>query len=375
MPTDDAARAFAELGFDRGHAYALFAYDVGFGIDLVAAEGRLALGASQRKPLQPARKSPSYFEFNPPPLRVTQLGPPLEGAGFSTQPTIDALLYDFGSVCVLYTIPLPEGLAGLLGLAEALYDNKTLLDDSRRRVEELCARLAPCIAGASVSGVAEDYVIYELLGPVPVDNLAERIRAQAGPIARLLRAEPGRLSEQEVQDALACQISYGGADVTLVDWNAALILGGPAEDVRAVLEFANVQLLESRFVDNRLDEDLEAAYRMFDRQRWGFMGYEARASYSRIARMRIDSALLNEGVNNALKLVGDQFLARVYRLASQRLHLPAWQANINRKLEVLEAISARVGEEQSARRIEILEWIIIALIAFEILLPVIRLAM
>ena len=37
--------------------------------------------------------------------------------------------------------------------------------------------------------------------------------------------------------------------------------------------------------------------------------------------MQVESAVLFEGVNNALKLLGDQYLARVYRLASQRFHL------------------------------------------------------
>jgi hypothetical protein len=50
-------------------------------------------------------------------------------------------------------------------------------------------------------------------------------------------------------------------------------------------------------------------------------GNHQHADLHRVAQMQVDSAMLFEGVNNALKLLGDQYLARVYRLASQRFHL------------------------------------------------------
>jgi len=83
--------------------------------------------------------------------------------------------------------------------------------------------------------------------------------------------------------------------------------------------------------------------------------------------MQVDGALLFEAVNNALKLLGDQFVARVYRLASDRLHLADWDAGILRKLETIESLYRKVSDRASGARAEALEWIIIALIALEIL--------
>ena len=85
----------------------------------------------------------------------------------------------------------------------------------------------------------------------------------------------------------------------------------------------------------------------------------------------MDNALLFEGVNNALKLLGDQYLARLYRMASQRLHLTEWDANIIRKLRILKDLYERMSDQQSNQRLELLEWIIIILIAFEILLTLV----
>jgi hypothetical protein len=85
--------------------------------------------------------------------------------------------------------------------------------------------------------------------------------------------------------------------------------------------------------------------------------------------MQVDSAVLFEGVNNALKLLGDQYLARVYRLVSQRFHLTEWDAGILRKLQTLESIYEKMSDQAVNWRMEILEWIIIVLIAVSIALP------
>jgi len=90
---------------------------------------------------------------------------------------------------------------------------------------------------------------------------------------------------------------------------------------------------------------------------------------NRIARLQMDAALLYEGVNNALKLVGDQYLARVYRLAAERFHLPERDSGIERKLSTLESIYTKLQDLQGRLRMEVLEWIIIILFVVSIVLP------
>ncbi len=85
-----------------------------------------------------------------------------------------------------------------------------------------------------------------------------------------------------------------------------------------------------------------------------------------IGQLQVDSAVLFERVANTLKLLGDQYLARVYRLASQRFHLEAWDASIIRKLQTLESIYGKMTDRATTRRMEVLEWIIIVLIAISI---------
>jgi uncharacterized Rmd1/YagE family protein len=77
-------------------------------------------------------------------------------------------------------------------------------------------------------------------------------------------------------------------------------------------------------------------------------------------------------VTNALKLLGDQYLARVYRASSQRYRLNEWNATLLRKLETIETIYDKVQDESNGLRMEVLEWIIVLLIAFEIALSFVR---
>jgi uncharacterized Rmd1/YagE family protein len=56
----------------------------------------------------------------------------------------------------------------------------------------------------------------------------------------------------------------------------------------------------------------------------------------------------------------------VYRLTSQRFQLEAWDASILRKLQTLESIYSKMSDRAGTGRMEVLEWIIIILIALSI---------
>jgi hypothetical protein len=126
-----------------------------------------------------------------------------------------------------------------------------------------------------------------------------------------------------------------------------------------------------RYLDQQLDDALDRSYATSATEqsqglRRFFGGQRKELRY--VARLQADSAILFEGVNNALKLLGDQYLARVYRLVSARFHLSEWDASILRKIQTLESIYQKMSDEAANRRMELLEWIIIILIALEIVL-------
>ena len=362
------------LHIERGLCYVMFAYDAARSIDLEQAEKRIH-ETSERQTIRHKRRTPNYFEYQPPPLRVSYGSAAVQIEACLARPNVDLILYDFGAVAALYSLPIVGPFDELMRLSEELYDNPFLLSDSRKRVEELLKVLDDAATHANLATVVEDYVIFHvesLSGPLDISKfLASHYRQ----IAQILRAESRALSEQEVEDAVSARLSYGTEDLAVIDWNAALLIDRDGDDVREVLQFANVELLEMRYLDQRLDGALDSSYVALSAR----AGNAARPKFGRyrsrlrsVAELQVDNATLFEGVNNALKLLGDQYLARIYRLVSRRFHLDDWDASILRKLQTLESIYQKMSDQASTRRMEVLEWVIIVLIAFSIVLELLH---
>lgn len=395
IPPSNPGLAVPAVRIHDGVALAMFAYDLALAIDLDHAQRLLTSPAAsiQRESIHTvkARRTPEYFEFRPAPLRADQQGEPLVigSSGTRTDGVVECTLYDFGAACITYRIPLSGDLASLLPLANDLYENTALLADSRARAQALLDTIAPATRKPCLTSLVEDYVVYHIRH---ADGLAanELTRETRLLIAQILRAERLELSDQQIDDALGVAASYAKDDLLVIDWNAALLVQEPAHDVLAVLEYANVELVELRFMDDRLDEMLDRSYEALQRHdrsaadhlfRRGLGTLDdpspvlsARKNLRRIAALQMDSALMFEDINNALKLLGDQYLARVYRLAAQRLHLGDWDASVLRKIDTLNGIYQKANDEQSHRRMETLEWIVIILIAFEVVMTLLKIS-
>jgi hypothetical protein len=298
---------------------------------------------------------------------VDAVAPEAACGAFDFGPEIEAAVYDFGAVAVTWTIEFDAPLEELVGLSSALYGNTPLTNASRAVAGELLAALADSAERPRMLDLVDDYFVFEL-EPV-AEGIEAFLRDQREVLARVLRAEAAPLSEQEVVSALGNAASYGREDVALVDWLGAILVGKDTHDERLLLELATVELLELRVLDSQLDPEVEAAYALFAQRRSFWSGWGTRRSeLERLARAQTDDALLHEGIDNALKLFGDSYLARVYGIAAARFHFDDYDQTIQRKLTVLERIYQRLFDQATTRRAEVLEWIIILLIAGEIVM-------
>jgi hypothetical protein len=81
---------------------------------------------------------------------------------------------------------------------------------------------------------------------------------------------------------------------------------------------------------------------------------------------------LVEGVENALKVTDDVYLARIYQAALEIFRGRDWRAGIDRKLAILRETYAMMNAESQAARSELLELAIVALIVLEIALALVR---
>jgi hypothetical protein len=170
--------------------------------------------------------------------------------------------------------------------------------------------------------------------------------------------------------ALRLHLCYGPDDVFVPDWAAAVLVDRDCDQTLEIVEFANLQLLELRFIDNRLDDRLAAAARLIHplTRTWLPVWRTHARPLRALGDLKIEANDLFERTGNVLKLVGDQYLARVYRLLAERFHLDSWGQSIERKLDVVESIFRVLAEQASTYREELLELTIILLIALDIVL-------
>jgi len=353
------------------HLYRLF--DVADAIDLAQAEA-IASAPRSRLKLEAAQGS-TALEIPVPPLHIA-LGErqvPLRAGPRAAQAA--ARLYDYGVVSVLYRLPIPPGtsLEELVPLAEELSATPTPALDAaaRREVEELCRALAPSLTRPhDWDGLETYHVFFVRSFDRPVT--AEELVAEA-PLAKLLLGEvsPGALSEEEREDVLKHRFSYLADDLAVVDWNSAFVLepSGVA-DIPDLLEFATAHLLELRYYDALLDRSLARIYdelgaagrfqNVFTRR--------YRRLQRRTAALLLELSEMTERLENAVKIIGDFYLARLWQSAIRRFRLPAWQETVLRKQQLLSGVNTLLGDAADTSRGQLMELAVILLILGELLL-------
>ncbi len=343
--------------------------DVADGIDLARAEA-LASAPKSRVRLANPR---SAIEIPHPPLRLG-LGPrDVRVAGEPRRMDVQVSLFDYGVASFLFELPMVPGatIEELVPLAEALLERPTPELDglARTLAGELSAALAPAILRPHDWEGIETYTVFFVRAfdrRVTGNELLER-----APIDRLLLGEtdPIPLSGGERADVLKHRFAYLETDLAVVDWNSAFVHEpSGSTDVPDLLELATAQLLELRWYDAFLDRELAAIRGEVERA--GNAGLFTRR-YNRLMRrtaaLLVDMSEMVERVENAVKIVGDFYLARLYQAALRRFRLQAWQESVLRKHRMLSEVNRILSDGADTRRAELLEFTIIVLIAWEIL--------
>ena len=346
-----------------------YAFDIGYEIDLATA-ATLLQGVPGTLPRR--KRTPESIRYRPAPLRipVNVAEVSLPGGIIPVKPTrVELSLFDFAAISLTLQFTLKISPSALSQLAGELADPVALNAEIREIVRPWIERIKPSVIGFELSELSEEYIVFQV-----ADAREDWLEAHADWIAGLVRLDPGPLSRTEVVEATKLSLSYTPQDLVLLDWAAGFVADRDCADTLQVIEFANVQLLEFRHIDDRLDDRLEAAYRLIrPGQRGGWSWWRSHGdAVRRVRELEIEATSLFERADNALKLIGDQYLSRVFDIASSRFHLRDWQQSIRRKLETVGDVYDLLVQQSGGKRGEALEIIVVLLIATEILLALLR---
>jgi hypothetical protein len=359
---------------DDGRILAYRLFDVGDTIALDVGETCISRARERQRPHIAQEKGPGLLFATPPldvPLGSTRVDLPAPFG--SLEASVTARLYDYGAISLRYEFPIAAStdLEALIPLCDHLYDAPELDASARALLEGFLPEIAPAIEGAHSWKGMETYTVVfvrRLRGdPTPQEILASSV------LLRLLlgeRSPTPPLSDLERTDVLQHAQSYYADDLVVVDWNSAFVLEPSGSRVIPdILEFANSQLLELRYYDDSLDAELARIYDDFAQARRNPLGL-LWSPYSRLARnvLRriIEVTESTERVDNALKVVGDFYVARIYQGALRRLRIAAWQQSVGEKIRLVEKAYDLAKGEVEIRRSTMLELIVIVLIVLEL---------
>ncbi len=341
-------------------------FDVGYEIDLTRAATLLAPAGAGRS--RPRRGDAAAIVMPRPPVRVE-----LEGG-------ITAALYDFGLVSLRLQCGPPRDLSWEAFVAEASRHQaapelRITLD---RALADLLQRIRPAVSRPAVATVTEEYFVYRARGlREPDGGRVDPAGVSSDALARLLLNEPRALASTALRDLLPHRFSYTNDDFVVLSWESALVIepDGYDEDVEYVLEFANAQLLELRFFDALLDNELPRVYdrmALVRRTPAILLGRRYRPLLADVQTLVADTTDIVERVENAFKVTEDVYLARIYLAALEIFRGAAWRRGIDRKLAILRDTYGMLNAESQSARGEALEVAVVLLILSEIVLSLIH---
>jgi hypothetical protein len=331
----------------NGEIIFLLLTDVGRSIDLKRATTMIP--AIQDKKIIKTKGTPSYVDFpSPLNLEVTQ--------------TIASELQNIENI-TLYIKLYAEGVISLVARLVfrhlPLYDLHMLkrvkfkTSDGEFQINnflkfhhnKVFKQIRDCINDEEVifgESEHEKYTLFCLTDEF--ENPKEFIEKERNYISALLMGESPEinLSKVQINKMLKKTFSFLNNDIIIFDFDRCLIIDPNIdyEDILLVVEIANYQLLELRAIDKLSDRRLAIAEedirRIYFKSRSFFRRIKRKVG--RLIRLRYDLLFLLENIENVSKLIGDYFLAEIYKHLSELFQLEQWSKSIRVRLETLEDI-------------------------------------
>lgn len=208
---------------------------------------------------------------------------------------------------------------------------------------------------------------------------AEFIRAHENFIASFLQGDSPELRyhPSQIKATLDNPFSYLENDLAIFDLDRCIIIdpNKDYEDILLVAELANFQVLELSTLDQVLDHELDVAEDelriVFSKTRkpYRLLGKKV----GELRKLRVDMTFLLEDIENSSKLIGDFYLAQIYRHLGDLFSLKEWSTSIRNRLDALDSVYNTTRTDLSTTVLLWIEIFFLFLFGFEFLFSFIHL--
>lgn len=212
------------------------------------------------------------------------------------------------------------------------------------------------------NGLFEEYTILLVQDAKPTPD--KWISKNGLAIANFIRSQREVFDQEEVSEILGSRTRYSANELTLVDWEGAVIIA-PSADYQsdiALLKIGNYQLLRYRMLDQSIEEMLDKINERFFQAR---RPRATRGLIRQIAEHRLEVMLDFERAEQNLLLIGDWYTAKLYEAIQDEFYLKDWKESVRSKLDNLENIVETIQDNFSLSwetlmdRLQLLGWVLL----------------
>lgn len=213
------------------------------------------------------------------------------------------------------------------------------------------------------SGLYEEYSILLVQDAKPTPD--KWLEKNAVALATFIRSQKDTLDKAEIEEILMSRTHYSAKEVTVVDWEGAVIIAPNADyqsDI-ALLKIGNYQLIRYRMLDKSielmLDKISETFFQNKKRPR------PTRGMIRQIAEHKLEMMLSFERAEQNMLLIGDWYTADLYEAIHDQFYLKDWKENVKSKLDSLESIVQTIKDNFSMSfetlmdRLQMLGWVVL----------------
>ncbi len=218
------------------------------------------------------------------------------------------------------------------------------------------------------NGMFEEYTILLVRKVRPSPDKWIDSHAHAHALARFIRSQRQALDKTEIEEILGSRIRYSKDDLTLVDWEGAVIIApdGDFQSDIILLKIGNYQLLRYRMLGQSAESMLDRISEDFlQNRKQPLRPGPTRRDIRRIIQHRLEVMLDFERTEQNLLLIGDWYTAKLYEAIRDEFYLEEWKSAVRDKLDNLEGIIQTIQENFSLtwsgllERVELAGWIIL----------------